>query len=74
MSNMNRTGDVLMVIENNDLFLSVHADDIKMVGKKEEFVSCVEEMDETGWSWSITRISLRKTECSNTGAIVKLLG
>ena len=37
-----------MVIENNDLFLSVHADDIKMAGKKAEFVSCVEEMDETG--------------------------
>ena len=42
-----QTGNVFLFTEKQRRFLSVFVDDIKMVGKKAEYGSHVEEMDGT---------------------------
>ena len=49
--------ECLFVHRKQGLFLSVCVDDIEMAGRKAEFESHVEEIDETGRSWITNIIS-----------------
>ena len=49
--------ECLFVHRKQKLFLSVCVDDIKMAGKKQNFSSYVEEMDERRWYWGANIVS-----------------